>query len=461
MLKIGDFSRLANITIKALRHYDELGLLRPVYTDKYNGYRYYQLEQLPRLNRILALKDLGFSLEQVNLLINEELPVERLQFLLSQHQRQLHTQIQEEQQRLERVAARLRQIEHEGCLPAHEVLIKTVPDLWVTSRALTVLPGVRFSHLVSSMQKRLQEWTREHQLVDCGPWMLLQQTMRIQEEDNLSELACGVTAARNKKLAALREDQVNLRVLPGSTQMASVVHSGSRESLSEAYTSLYSWSEHNGFFVVGTSREICLNENEEKTDCRVTEVQVPLESIEDRKHKFFTVTERKESDFGPKFERRAAFMAVGMRYYGNNEDKGIGRMWGEFNKRMGEIEHTTGKMESFGLCSPTEPTPEGNFEYIASLEVIRAEHIPEGMTLRFVPEQDYAVFTHVGKLDNLGGTYEYIFQTWLPQSGYAMADATDFELYTEEFIPGDEKSRFYIYIPIREAGIGKAVEKTV
>ena len=65
MLKIGDFARLSQVSVVALRHYDEIGLLRPVKVDPFTGYRYYSTDQLPRLNRILALKDLGFSLEQI------------------------------------------------------------------------------------------------------------------------------------------------------------------------------------------------------------------------------------------------------------------------------------------------------------------------------------------------------------------------------------------------------------
>ncbi len=61
MFKIGDFSKLAQVSDKTLRYYAQLGLLKPVWVDRFSGYRYYTLEQLPRLNRILALKDLGFS----------------------------------------------------------------------------------------------------------------------------------------------------------------------------------------------------------------------------------------------------------------------------------------------------------------------------------------------------------------------------------------------------------------
>jgi DNA-binding transcriptional MerR regulator len=74
MFKIGDFARIAQVTVKALRYYDELGLLRPAYVDAFSGYRYYAAGKLPRLNRILALKDMGFSLDEIARLLDDALP---------------------------------------------------------------------------------------------------------------------------------------------------------------------------------------------------------------------------------------------------------------------------------------------------------------------------------------------------------------------------------------------------
>jgi DNA-binding transcriptional MerR regulator len=74
MLKIGEFSKLSRVSVKALRHYDEIGLLRPVQVDPSTGYRFYGHEQLPRLDRILALRDLGFSLEQIGQMLEEGFP---------------------------------------------------------------------------------------------------------------------------------------------------------------------------------------------------------------------------------------------------------------------------------------------------------------------------------------------------------------------------------------------------
>jgi DNA-binding transcriptional MerR regulator len=65
MFKIGDFSNLTRVPVRTRHYYDEIGLFRPQHVDPFTGYRYYSFEQLPRLNRILALKDLGFALEQI------------------------------------------------------------------------------------------------------------------------------------------------------------------------------------------------------------------------------------------------------------------------------------------------------------------------------------------------------------------------------------------------------------
>jgi DNA-binding transcriptional MerR regulator len=93
MFKIGDLSKLTQVSLKALRYYDELGLLKPAEVDPFTGYRYYSFDQLPRLNRIRALKDLGSSLEQIALLLQQELPSEQLHGMLRIKQIELHERV--------------------------------------------------------------------------------------------------------------------------------------------------------------------------------------------------------------------------------------------------------------------------------------------------------------------------------------------------------------------------------
>src|SRR5438128_819456 len=124
MFRIGEFSRLTQVTVKALRYYDEVGLLQPAAVDELTGYRYYALNQVPRLNRILALKELGLSLEQIALLLHETISLSQLQAMLHDKRAELEARIREEHARLARVEARLRQIEQEESLTGYEVRLK-------------------------------------------------------------------------------------------------------------------------------------------------------------------------------------------------------------------------------------------------------------------------------------------------------------------------------------------------
>ncbi|MCG2769146.1 MAG: helix-turn-helix domain-containing protein, partial [Anaerolineae bacterium] len=103
MFKIGEFSKLSQVAVKTLRYYDEIGLLKPAEVDRFTSYRYYSAAQLPRLHRILALKDLGLSLAQVARLLDGDLPSEQIRGMLRMKQVQLQQQVQEEQARLARV----------------------------------------------------------------------------------------------------------------------------------------------------------------------------------------------------------------------------------------------------------------------------------------------------------------------------------------------------------------------
>jgi DNA-binding transcriptional MerR regulator len=93
MVKIGYFSRLSQVPKKTLRYYDQIGLLKPAYVDEFTGYRYYNISQLSRLNRILALKDLGLSLEQIGRILTGELTAAELRGMLILRQSQLQEEV--------------------------------------------------------------------------------------------------------------------------------------------------------------------------------------------------------------------------------------------------------------------------------------------------------------------------------------------------------------------------------
>lgn len=124
MFRIGEFSKICQIPVSALRYYADIGLLPPAKVDPATGYRYYSADQLPHLNRILALRDLGLSLDQIRQVLDENLSAEEMRGMLRLKQAEISQQVATEQARLNRVAARLRQIEREGKMPDQDVVLK-------------------------------------------------------------------------------------------------------------------------------------------------------------------------------------------------------------------------------------------------------------------------------------------------------------------------------------------------
>ena len=119
MIRIGDFSRISQTPVSTLRYYDEVGLLKPVEVDHFTGYRYYTFDQLARLHRILALKDLGFSLEEIVRLLADTLPARQVHGMLLRKRADLRGQAQDNHERLERLDTWLKQIEKENNMTAH------------------------------------------------------------------------------------------------------------------------------------------------------------------------------------------------------------------------------------------------------------------------------------------------------------------------------------------------------
>ena len=131
MLKISEFSRLAQVPVPTLRYYDQMGLLKPAHVDRFTEYRYYTVEQLPRLNRILALRGMGFSLEQIAQLLKREVTVEEMRGMLLMRQADAEREVQEAQAQLARVAACLEEIEREGLRRVQVMKVSMPRDLRV------------------------------------------------------------------------------------------------------------------------------------------------------------------------------------------------------------------------------------------------------------------------------------------------------------------------------------------
>ncbi len=434
MFKIGDFSKLAQVSVKTLRHYGELGLLKPAWIDRFTGYRYYTAEQLPRLNRILALKDLGFSLEQIQQLLRADLPAAELRGMMRLKQADLERQVQAEQARLERIAQRLRQIEQEGSMPAYEVVLKSVPAQRVAGLRQVIPSVLQLPRLFAELDGHLRE--RNLSLDACPA------PLAIYYDAEYDEQRVDVEAAVPLAQAMPSIQRVRVHELPGSESMACTVHPGPYERLHEAYNALLTWVESNGYRGAGSNREVYLQRPQAEAGAAqpITEVQLPVQK---KPKLFFTSTNQERHEMEPKIVSKVAFTAVGMLYHGKNENNEIAQLWAQFNPRIPEIQHIVDG--AFGVCGNTQEN--GEFDYMAGFAVSSTEAVPQGMQTWEVPAQKYAVFPCT--LKTIGETYKYAFETWLPGSGYKYTEGPDFEYYDEDFDPQQEGSVLYIYVPIQ------------
>ena len=142
MLTIGDFARLAQVSPRMLRHYDEIGLLRPDRVEPATGYRLYAVGQLARLHRLVALRDLGLSLEQIGDLLDEEVSLDQLRGMLRMRQAQVEQTLVDEQARRRRIEAHLRALEGSTNVVALDIAIKSTDPLRVAEAVGTAAGSI-------------------------------------------------------------------------------------------------------------------------------------------------------------------------------------------------------------------------------------------------------------------------------------------------------------------------------
>jgi AraC family transcriptional regulator len=147
----------------------------------------------------------------------------------------------------------------------------------------------------------------------------------------------------------------------------------------------------------------------------------------------------------PKIVIRPAFTVIGILYHGKNEHQEIPRLWGQFNPRSAEIESAVADDICYGIADNFDRVL-GTFDYLAGLEVADDAQPPPGMVRWQVPQQTYAVFPCT--LPTLMRTFQTAYDVWMPMAGYHRVPGQEFELYGEEFNPGDPQSPMFVYIPV-------------
>jgi DNA-binding transcriptional MerR regulator len=267
MFTIGDFARHGRVSVRMLRHYDATGLLRPARVDPATGYRHYTAGQLARLNRIVALKDLGFTLAQVKEVLDDKVTAGELRAMLRLRHAQLAAEMAATAARLSQVEARLRSIESEGTMSVQDVVIKHLPARRV-AELTAVAPG--FDSIGPVIQPLYEELFRRlgaAGIEPSGPGVA-----RYEDAPGGGVL---VHAGVEVTAAPREDDGLSVLDLPQVERAATLIHRGSMETVLASIQQLARWIDENGHRSAGYPREINLECPPERDDW-VTELQEPL-----------------------------------------------------------------------------------------------------------------------------------------------------------------------------------------
>jgi DNA-binding transcriptional MerR regulator len=274
MFSIGDFARLGRVSVRMLRHYDALGLLPPAQVDALTGYRSYDAAQLSRLNRIVALKDLGFTLQQVQSILDDKVSTDELRGMLRLRQADLQTQISVDTARLAQVEARLRIIESEGAMPVDDVQIKRIPAVRVAELAATAasFEPESITPVIGPLYERLFAQVHEAGLTPAGPHIAYYGHAPDDDSAVVVHAAVPVNAEPGGPHGLTITD------LPAIEQAATIVHRGPMDNVMASLQTLAHWIDGNGYRSVGFSREFYLQYGCGDPADWVTELQEPVQA---------------------------------------------------------------------------------------------------------------------------------------------------------------------------------------
>lgn len=270
MYSIGEFSKINRITPKTLRHYDRIGLLHPASVDEWTGYRFYSVDQLPVIRRILMLKDLGFSLKEIREMTENE---KNTAAMFERQRHRLEEAMRKNRDRLERVRSYLEKLEEEDRMNA-QVTIKPLPEVIVASMR-TVVPGY---DTYFDIIPKMGDYMRSVGAVCREPayCFTIYHSAEYRETDIDVEICEAVTAPCRES------DKVKFKTIDAVPEAACLMHRGPYGTLRETYNLLFRWIAENGFEPADNARESYIDGiwNREDPEDWLTEVQVPVRQLQ-------------------------------------------------------------------------------------------------------------------------------------------------------------------------------------
>lgn len=263
MFRIGEFSKICQISVKSLRYWDEIGLLQPIYLPGERLYRYYSVEQIKTVNRILALQNLGIELEQIKRFLLEHITTEEIHELLRHKSLPL---TEPNDPSLQMAAARLQQIEHEcdDC----DVQLRMIPPQRIIA--------IREIKPTLSDVIALVKETARHTQGDKHLIAIYHDDSYYQEKLDV-QVGFQINGNYRLRIPLSPGREMTIDELPGVETMACTLHQGGWLTLSQGYANLATWIDRNGYRITGVGREVF-----HRVDCdngghaTIRELQLPV-----------------------------------------------------------------------------------------------------------------------------------------------------------------------------------------
>lgn len=290
MFTTTEFARIGMVSVRMLRCYEATGLLLPRLVDPVTARGCYEANQLPRLNRILALTDLGFTLPQVWAILETEVSESELRGMLRLRRAELTAKITAETARLERVEVRLATIAKEGYLPRNEVVTKEVAPIRIAELA-AIADNYAVSTLdqvIRPLQSALTSRMDAAGVRPDGPALAWYDTRpgyeprsgRVTEAVTVHAafpVSLDAASPEADRIGPGRASDFAIADLPGAGTAATIVHHGPMAEVGTSFEALARWIDANGYTSTGLVREVFLDSPADAPEQWVTELQVPIQ----------------------------------------------------------------------------------------------------------------------------------------------------------------------------------------
>lgn len=267
MFRIGDFSKLTRVSVRMLRYYDEMNLFRPFYVDDFTGYRYYSASQIPKLNVIVSLRDMGFNVSDIISALSAGSD-DILKKMLFDKKNEILLNIKNEKNRLIKIDSSIKNLKKERVNMNYNVTLKSVPSYKVISLKGTIPSyseeGILWKKLIEYIQKKKITCT------DVSYASYFDEGYK--EGEVQVEVVIGV-----KKLLKSEGDFIFKETEPVK-KCASILVAGDYSNITPSYNFLGKWIEENGYMMCGNPRQSTIRGhwNENDTKNYLTEIQIPI-----------------------------------------------------------------------------------------------------------------------------------------------------------------------------------------